>query len=68
MTRQGKIKLCDLGVSGELINSLAQTFTGTQYYMAVTYSFILHTSGLMSILSQNVFKERAILFDLTFGL
>ncbi|CAO3665239.1 unnamed protein product [Rhizopus microsporus] len=34
MTRQGKIKLCDLGVSGELINSLAQTFTGTQYYMA----------------------------------
>ncbi|KAI9281165.1 kinase-like domain-containing protein [Sporodiniella umbellata] len=34
MTREGKIKLCDLGVSGELIDSLAQTFTGTQYYMA----------------------------------
>ncbi|KAI8370454.1 kinase-like domain-containing protein [Radiomyces spectabilis] len=34
MTRSGEIKLCDLGVSGELINSLAQTFTGTQYYMA----------------------------------
>ncbi|KAI8967712.1 kinase-like domain-containing protein [Mycotypha africana] len=34
MTRKGRIKLCDLGVSGELINSLAQTFTGTQYYMA----------------------------------
>ncbi|KAF7728322.1 Protein kinase C signaling pathway involved MAPKK protein [Apophysomyces ossiformis] len=30
----GRIKLCDLGVSGELINSMAQTFTGTQYYMA----------------------------------
>lgn len=37
MTRKGQIKLCDLGVSGELINSLAETFTGTQYYMAVSY-------------------------------
>lgn len=35
MTRKGEIKLCDLGVSGELINSMAETFTGTQYYMAV---------------------------------
>ncbi|KAF7729550.1 Protein kinase C signaling pathway involved MAPKK protein [Apophysomyces ossiformis] len=34
MTRNGEIKLCDLGVSGELINSIAETFTGTQYYMA----------------------------------
>jgi mitogen-activated protein kinase kinase len=34
MTKKGQIKLCDLGVSGELINSIAQTFTGTQYYMA----------------------------------
>lgn len=34
MTRKGEFKLCDLGVSGELINSMAQTFTGTQYYMA----------------------------------
>ncbi|KAI8644918.1 kinase-like domain-containing protein [Parasitella parasitica] len=34
VTREGEIKLCDFGVSGELINSIAQTFTGTQYYMA----------------------------------
>ncbi|CAO3687373.1 unnamed protein product [Umbelopsis vinacea] len=34
VNRAGMIKLCDLGVSGELINSLAQTFTGTKYYMA----------------------------------
>ncbi|CAO3702547.1 unnamed protein product [Rhizopus stolonifer] len=34
VTRKGEIKLCDFGVSGELINSVAQTFTGTQYYMA----------------------------------
>lgn len=30
----GQIKLCDFGVSGEAVNSLATTFTGTSYYMA----------------------------------
>lgn len=35
VTRDGQIKLCDFGVSGELINSVAGTFTGTSYYMAV---------------------------------
>lgn len=34
VTRDGQIKLCDFGVSGELINSIAGTFTGTSYYMA----------------------------------
>lgn len=33
-TRSGQIKLCDFGVSGELVNSLAGTFTGTSFYMA----------------------------------
>lgn len=32
--RSGNIKLCDFGVSGEVVNSLATTFVGTQYYMA----------------------------------
>ena len=36
VTRQGQVKLCDFGVSGELINSMAGTFTGTSYYMAVS--------------------------------
>ena len=31
---RGSIKLCDFGVSGELINSIAQTFVGTSTYMA----------------------------------
>ncbi|EOO02668.1 putative ste ste7 mek1 protein kinase protein [Phaeoacremonium minimum UCRPA7] len=30
----GSIKLCDFGVSGELINSIADTFVGTSTYMA----------------------------------
>ncbi|TGZ78834.1 kinase-like protein [Ascodesmis nigricans] len=31
---RGCIKLCDFGVSGELINSIANTFVGTSTYMA----------------------------------
>ncbi|KAF8347288.1 kinase-like domain-containing protein [Amanita rubescens] len=30
---KGEIKLCDFGVSGELINSIADTFVGTSIYM-----------------------------------
>ena len=30
----GEIKLCDFGVSGELVNSVADTFVGTSTYMA----------------------------------
>ncbi|KAJ7624402.1 Pkinase-domain-containing protein [Roridomyces roridus] len=30
----GDIKLCDFGVSGELVNSLANTFVGTSIYMS----------------------------------
>jgi len=31
---RGYIKLCDFGVSGELVNSIANTFVGTSTYMA----------------------------------
>ncbi|KAI9027118.1 kinase-like domain-containing protein [Phycomyces nitens] len=31
---QGQIKLCDFGVSGRLINSVADTFVGTSSYMS----------------------------------
>ncbi|KAK5780016.1 hypothetical protein RI543_002556 [Arxiozyma heterogenica] len=31
---KGEVKLCDFGVSGEAVNSLATTFTGTSFYMA----------------------------------
>ncbi|KAI0250176.1 kinase-like domain-containing protein [Lactifluus subvellereus] len=34
LSRQGIVKLCDFGVSGELIGSRAGTFTGTTKYMA----------------------------------
>ena len=34
----GEIKICDFGVSGELINSIANTFVGTSTYMSVSGS------------------------------
>ncbi|KAJ8509058.1 hypothetical protein ONZ45_g8724 [Pleurotus djamor] len=34
LSREGIVKLCDFGVSGELVNSMAGTFTGTSFYMA----------------------------------
>ncbi|EIN11844.1 kinase-like protein, partial [Punctularia strigosozonata HHB-11173 SS5] len=34
LSREGVVKLCDFGVSGELVNSHAGTFTGTSFYMA----------------------------------
>jgi len=34
LSREGVVKLCDFGVSGELIGSFAGTFTGTSLYMA----------------------------------
>ena len=36
LTNQGIVRLCDFGVSGELVDSLANTFTGTSFYMAVS--------------------------------
>ena len=33
---EGEIKLCDFGVSGQLINSMANSFVGTRSYMAVS--------------------------------
>lgn len=34
LDNNGQVKLCDFGVSGEVVDSLATTFTGTSYYMA----------------------------------
>ncbi|CAI4064479.1 hypothetical protein N7582_002714 [Saccharomyces uvarum] len=34
LNEKGLVKLCDFGVSGEAVNSLATTFTGTSFYMA----------------------------------
>ena len=33
----GEIKLCDFGVSGQLIDSMANSFVGTRSYMLVSW-------------------------------
>jgi len=43
LSREGIVKLVDFGVSGELVNSLAGTFTGTSFYMAVSAIIIPFT-------------------------
>jgi hypothetical protein len=48
------VKLCDFGVSGELVSSLAGTFTGTSYYMAVCNCFMSsRRSSLITYESRN---------------
>jgi len=37
LSRNGAVKMCDFGISGHLVNSLAKTQVGTQNYMAVGY-------------------------------
>jgi len=36
LSRNGCVKICDFGISGHLVNSVAMTLTGSQNYMAVS--------------------------------
>jgi serine/threonine protein kinase len=38
----GEIKICDFGVSGQLIDSMANSFVGTRSYMSVRFCVIVH--------------------------
>ena len=40
---RGEIKICDFGVSGQLIDSMANSFVGTRSYMSVGIPLRLHT-------------------------
>lgn len=46
LSRDGTIKLCDFGVSGELVESSVGTFTGTLIYMAVR-AFLSVSPGVL---------------------
>lgn len=50
---QGQVKLCDFGVSGQLVQSMAKTHIGCQSYMAVSCSYFslrIHTTLLYLVL------------------
>lgn len=37
---RGEIKICDFGVSGQLIDSMANSFVGTRSYMSVRHCIV----------------------------
>ena len=41
MNSAGMVKISDFGVSGQLVNSIANTFVGTSNYMSVSFLFVL---------------------------
>ena len=41
INKRGEIKLCDFGIAGELVNSLAKTDIGCRPYLAVRYLCLL---------------------------
>ena len=44
----GEIKLCDFGVSGQLIDSMANSFVGTRSYMSVSWGSGVRGAGVDS--------------------
>lgn len=65
---EGAIKLIDFGVSGELINSIANTFVGTSIYMSVHLFFLFdHLLSLTFPHSPNVSKALNIALNPTSG-
>lgn len=48
----GEIKICDFGVSGQLIDSMANSFVGTRSYMSVRIYVVI--IALLSLILINV--------------
>ncbi|KZF19000.1 kinase-like protein [Xylona heveae TC161] len=59
---KGQIKLCDFGVSGELVNSIADTFVGTSTYMAPE-----RISGAQYSVKSDVWSVGLTLMELAIG-
>jgi len=58
----GEIKICDFGVSGELINSIADTFVGTSTYMSPE-----RIQGAQYTVKSDVWSLGISLIELAFG-
>jgi mitogen-activated protein kinase kinase len=63
LSKDGVVKLADFGVSGELVDSHAATFTGTGFYMAVRIHWHAFLFCLNSNSSPNEFLAKNILSD-----
>lgn len=53
---RGEIKLCDFGVSGQLIDSMANSFVGTRSYMSVSLTFMSFfcQSNTLAVIGSNL--------------
>lgn len=47
---RGEIKICDFGVSGQLIDSMANSFVGTRSYMSVCYEHVFARERVSKLL------------------
>ena len=45
---RGEVKICDFGVSGQLIDSMANTFVGTRSYMSVSDGLVYFGNTIVS--------------------
>lgn len=58
----GEIKICDFGVSGQLIDSMANSFVGTRSYMSVSckelFMYIVLQSKIRYMLLSCVFLAK----------
>lgn len=74
LDRRGNIKLCDFGISGQLVDSIARTRdAGCRPYMAVCSIFALFLHGIENIFvfSRNVSirnVREGMMFEVTSGL
>ena len=57
---RGEIKLCDFGVSGQLIDSMANSFVGTRSYMSVSQLLNHYVSELFELLCFGFELKRAV--------
>lgn len=54
---RGEIKLCDFGVSGQLIDSMANSFVGTRSYMSVSTDLIALSSLCITVELSQLIKH-----------
>jgi len=62
VSSRGEIKLCDFGVSGQLIDSMANSFVGTRSYMSVRdqlYTVLVCNCMFRSILNEHKYGNNS---------
>lgn len=57
----GEIKICDFGVSGQLIDSMANSFVGTRSYMSVSPILFLFHYLFLSLFNSHHFRFNSVL-------